>query len=71
MDLKARPNHRRYIEVLRSMSAQQRLAKAFELTELARKLFRLGLAQRFPDRSESQLQRLYLQRLAECHKRNS
>jgi hypothetical protein len=70
MDAKARPNHRRYVEVLRSMSAAQRLDKAFELTELARRLFRLGLKKRFPNRSESELTRLYLQRLAECHNRD-
>ena len=70
MDPKARPNHRRTIEVLRSMPAAQRLGKAFELTDLTRKLFRLGLKKRFPNRSESELQRLYLERLGECHNRD-
>ena len=70
MDPKTRPNNRRYIEVLRTMPAAQRLGKAFELTELTRKLLRLGLKRRFPNRSESELQRLYLERLAECHNRN-
>lgn len=70
MDPKPRPNHRRTLEVLRSMSPEQRLHKAFELTELSRKLFRLGLKQRFPDRTDGELERLYLERLMACHKRN-
>lgn len=70
MDAKARPNNGRYIKVLRSMAAAERLGKAFELTDLSQKLFRLGLKKRFPNRSEGELQRLYLQRLAECHNRD-
>lgn len=70
MDPKPRPNNRRYIEVLRSMPAAQRLGKAFELTDLTRKLLRLGLKKRFPNRSDGELQRLYLQRLAACHNRD-
>lgn len=33
MDPKPRPNHRRYIEILRRMTPEQRLAKAFELSD--------------------------------------
>jgi len=33
---KPRPNHQRYLSVLRQMTPQQRLATAFELTEHAR-----------------------------------
>jgi hypothetical protein len=71
MNRKPQPNRRRYIEVLRSMSDEQRLQKAFELTELSRRLFRLGLRERFPDLSDTELHRLYLERLERCHNRNS
>jgi len=70
MDIKPRPNHRLYIEVLRRMTPEQRLLKAFELTEFSRDLFKRGLRRRFPDLSEDELHRLYLQRLEKCHNRN-
>ena len=70
MDIKPRPNHRLYIETLRRMTPEQRLLKAFELTDFSRGLFRQGLRRRFPDLSEDDFQRLYLERLDKCHNRN-
>lgn len=67
MNEKPRPNHARYLEVLRSMTPEQRLKKAFELTELSRKLFLTGLRQRFPDRSEAEIRAIYLERLGFRH----
>ena len=63
-------SHRIYINTLRRMTPEQRLAKAFELTETSKALFREGLARRFPDLSDTELQRLYLARLEKCHNRN-
>ncbi len=37
-DPKARPNHRIYLEILRSMTPEQKLLKVFELPEAARKM---------------------------------
>ena len=71
MDPKPRPNHRRYIEVLRSMTPEQRLAKAFELSASSKQLFLDGLRTRFPDYTDEQLHRLALERLAKCHNRRS
>ncbi len=70
MDIKKRPNHEIYIRTLRSMTPEQRLLKAFELTEFSRDLFKSGLRRRFPDLSEEVLHQLYLERLAKCHNRN-
>jgi len=70
LDPKPRPNHQAYIETLRKMTPEQRLLKAFELTEFARQLFWQGLRRRFPDLSEEELKRIYLQRLDKCHNRN-
>ncbi len=67
---KPRPNRSQYIEVLRRMTPQQRLAKAFELSELAKRLFKQGLRQQFPELSEEDFHQLYLERLAKCHNRN-
>lgn len=69
-DVKPRPNHRQYIAVLRGMTAEQRLAKAFELSEMTKRLFIQGLRDRFPDLDEERFHELMLQRLELCHNRN-
>jgi hypothetical protein len=70
MNPKKRPNHRRYLEVLRAMTPEQRLAKAFELSAFAKALFVQGLRKRFPHVSEEEFHRIFLERLAKCHNRN-
>ena len=69
MDPKPRPNHQLYLEALRRLTPEQRLLKAFELSELSRELFRSGLWQRFREAGEAELQRIYLERLEKCHNR--
>ena len=71
MDPKPRPNHQLYLEALRRMTPEQRLLKAFELTELSRQLLRAGVRRRFPEASETEQQRIYLERLEQCHNRPS
>jgi hypothetical protein len=71
MDPKSRPNHQLYLAALRRLTPEQRLLKAFELTELSRELFRAGLRQRFPEADEAELQRIYRKRLERCHNRLS
>jgi hypothetical protein len=70
MNIKERPNHSLYIRVLRRMSAEARLMKAFELTAFSKQLFLHGLRRRFPDLTEAELQKIYLERLMKCHNRN-
>lgn len=70
MNPKPRPNHQKYLEVLRRMTPEQRLLKAFELSRMSRELFLAGLRKRFPDLSDEELRRLYLKRIAKCHNRN-
>ena len=70
IDPKPRPNRQRYLEILRRMTPQQRLQIAFDLTEQTRELLRIGLRDRFPELSEEELQKLYLERLDQCHNRN-
>lgn len=71
MDPKPRPNHQLYLEALRRMTPEERLLKAFELTELSRELLRAGVRQRFPAASETERERIYLARLEKCHNRPS
>lgn len=70
MDRKERPNHRLAIEILRRMPPAEKLAKAFELTELARSLFLSGLRARFPEKSEDEVRAIYLARLGRCRSRS-
>ena len=70
MDIKKRPNHKLYIQVLRRMSPQQSLLKAFELSEFAKQLFIRGLQERFPDLPSADFQEILLERLAKCHNKN-
>jgi hypothetical protein len=70
MDPKPRPNHKEYIKVLRMMTPEQKLLKAFELSAFAKQLFLYGLRKRLPDASEEVIHRIYLKRLEKCHNRN-
>lgn len=70
MDPKPRPNHGLYLQILRRMTPQQRLDKAFELTALARELFLHGLRRRYPNLSDEQFHQVALEHLRRCHNRN-
>ena len=70
MGLKRRQNHRLYIKILREMRPEQRLQKAFELSDLSRQLFAQGLRSRFPDLSEDGFRELLMKRLEKCHNRD-
>jgi hypothetical protein len=69
-DIKQRLNRMKYIEILRSMTPEQRWMKSFELTEHARALFEAGLRQRHPELPDAELKQLMIKRLARCHNRN-
>ncbi len=70
MNLKARPNHKLYIETLRRMSPDARLRKAFELSAFTKAIFIQGIRRRFADRSEDEIREIILARLNKCHNRN-
>ena len=70
MNLKDRSNHRKYIQILRQMSPEERLLKAFELSEFGKQLFIHGLRKRFPDLPDEEFNKILLERLDKCHNRN-
>ena len=70
MNIKKRPNHKLYIQALRRMSPEQRLLKAFELSQFSRDLFLHGLRKRFPELPDEEIKKIYLERLDKCHNRN-
>lgn len=70
MNSKKRPNHKRYIQALRRMSPEQRLLKAFGLSQFSKDLFLHGLRERFPELPDNEIKKIYLARLNKCHNRN-
>lgn len=60
-------NHGSYVELLREMGPQERLRKAFDLSDFARRLFVHGLRKRFPDLNGRDFQKLLMERLEKCH----
>ena len=69
-NFKLRPNHILYLQTLRKMTPAQRLAKAFELSAIAKELFMAGLQKRFATKDEADIKQIYLERIAKCHNRN-
>ena len=70
MNIKESPNYKIYIQVLRQISPEKRLLKAFELSEFTRQLFIYGLRKRFTNLSDEEFKKLLLERLDKCHNRN-
>ena len=70
MNIKQSPNHKQYLIALNKMSAEQRLLKALELSAITKQLFMAGLTKRFPNKTETEIKKIYLQRLAKCYNRN-
>lgn len=71
IDLKPQLNRRVYIEALRRMTPEQRLAKTFELSDMTHEALRVAVAARHPEATEAELQACYLERLERCRRRNS
>jgi hypothetical protein len=70
MGVKRSPAHKIYIQALRRMSPEERLLRAFELSELANQLFIHGLRKRFPHLPEEEFKKILSARLDKCHNRN-
>ena len=68
-DVKRHPNRARYLETLRSMTPEQRLLKVQELSEMTQELLRVGIRERFPDASDEERHRIYLDRIERCRRR--
>lgn len=70
MNIKPSPNHQQYLLTLKKMGAEKRLLKALELSAITKELFLTGLRKRFPEKTETEIKEIYLQRLSKCHNRN-
>jgi hypothetical protein len=70
MNIKPDPNHQIHLQVLRRMTPEQRLMKAFELSDFIRELFLQGLRKRFSEKTEEEIRKIFLERIAKCYNRN-
>ena len=70
MSSKQRPNHRLYITILRKMTPEKRVLKAFELSSFANQLFVHGLRKRHADLSTVEFSKILKDRRDKCHNRN-
>ena len=70
VNIKAHPNHQIYLQMLAKMTPEQRLMKAFQLSAMAKELFLSGLRKRFPEKSEDEIKKIYLERIEKCYNRN-
>lgn len=68
---KLQANRLLYIQILRSLTPEQRLRKAFELTTMARELARAGVARHHPDLGPEEIDRLTRDRIMSWHSRTS
>ena len=63
-------NHGLYIAILKRMTPEQRLRKAFELSDFSKQLFIYGLRRRFPEAGEEEFSKILREQLDKCHNRN-
>lgn len=70
IEQKSRPNRRIYIETLRRMTPEQRLAKAFELSEMTHEALRAAIISRYPEATPAEVQALFVERLERCRSRS-
>jgi hypothetical protein len=68
---KLQANRQLYIRILRSLTPEQRLRKAFELTAMSRELARAGVARQHPDLGPEEINRLTRARIMSWHSRTS
>jgi hypothetical protein len=68
---KQQPNRRLYVEALRRMTPEQRLAKALELSAMARAALAAGIAHRHPDAPPASIDVMVVERLERCRRRLS
>jgi hypothetical protein len=70
MNIKPSLQHQQYLEALQRLGPAGRFQKMLELSQFTKELFLHGLRKRFPQKTEAEIRKLYLQRLSLCHNRN-
>lgn len=68
--MKERKNSTLILKILREMTYEAKLKKAFELSDFVKSLFIEGMRQSFPELTADQLHKKIIERLNKCHNRN-
>jgi hypothetical protein len=61
------PLKEKYYEILRNLTAEQKLMRVFELNKQGELLLKQQLRKKHPGKSEEEIQVLYIERLKRCH----
>ncbi len=59
-----------YLDILRRMTPSEKFNKVMELNELSKSLSKQGFRKRFPNSSEEEIHKLFLDWLERCHNSN-
>lgn len=62
--------NKKYDEILKKMSFEEKVLKMFELSDYSNKLLWFGLKNKYPEITEEKLKNKYFKRLLKCHNRN-
>jgi hypothetical protein len=62
--------HAVYIQALKKIGPEKRLLKAFELSELTRRLFVVGLRKKYPALPESEFNKILYEKIDQCRNQN-
>lgn len=68
--MKKRLNRQLYLQSLDRMTPSQRVEKAWELSNLAKTAAKEAIRTVFPEKSETEVHTLFLERLRRCHNRS-
>ena len=71
INLKPEPNRKKYIEILRNMTGEQRMRIGFELSDMANKIMIEGIKAQNPAFTSNQIQGEVFRRMMRCHRGNS
>jgi len=69
--LKPQPNRKKYIEILRNMTGEQRIRIGFELFEMAKKVMIDGIKAQNPGITSEEIQQEVVRRMMRCHRKSS
>lgn len=67
---KMEKNRKIYIDVLRRMTPEQRLKKAFEISEFTKQLSICGFRKRYSNLPDAEFKNFFLEHIKKCHNRN-
>ena len=68
---KPQPNRKKYIEILRGMTGEQRLRTGFELFDMATKIMIEGIKTQNRSITPEEIQEEVIRRMMRCHRKNS